>query len=101
MDRNNLVYVSNSTVPKLVRWRVLLSDFRFQIEHIPVAQNVVADIFRMDNSVVEFQDTGDSGKENDEPEILGAQDEDSEVELSNGEAVFEKFHNLVGHLVDI
>ena len=28
----------------MVRWRVLLSDFRFQIEHIPGSQNVVADV---------------------------------------------------------
>ena len=51
-DHKNLVYLSNSTVPKLVRWRVLLSEFRFQIEHIPGAQNVVADgrarIFKLD-----------------------------------------------------
>ena len=42
-DHKNLVYLSNSTVSKLVKWRVLLSEFRFQIEHIPGAQNVVAD----------------------------------------------------------
>ena len=42
-DCKNLVYLSNSTVLKLVRWRVLLSEFRFQIEHIPGAQNMVAD----------------------------------------------------------
>jgi len=51
-DHKNLVYISNSTVPKLVRWRVLLSEFRFQIEHIPGAQNVVADghtrVFNLD-----------------------------------------------------
>ena len=39
-DHKNL---ANSTVPKLVRWRILLSEFRFQIEHIPGSQNVVAD----------------------------------------------------------
>ena len=42
-DQKNLVYLANSTFPKLVRWRVLLSTFHFQIEHIPGAQNVVAD----------------------------------------------------------
>ena len=51
-DHKNLVYISNSTVPKLVRWRVLLSEFRFQIAHIPGSQNVVANVltrvFRLD-----------------------------------------------------
>ena len=80
---------------KLVRWRVLLSEFRFQIERIPGAQNVVIDgltriprgfqeiksicavllqggrIFRMDNSEVEFRDTGDN-ESDDELEVLRA-----------------------------
>jgi len=51
-DHKNLVYLSNLTVSKLVRWRVLLSEFRFEIEHIPGAQNVVVDgltrIFHLD-----------------------------------------------------
>ncbi len=42
-DHKNLVYLSNSSIPKLVRWRVLLSEFRFLIQHIPGVQNVVAD----------------------------------------------------------
>jgi len=46
------MHLVNSTIPKLVRWRVLLSEFRFQIEHIPGSQNVVADgltrVFHLD-----------------------------------------------------
>ena len=42
-DHKKLGLPFNSTVPNLVRWRVLLSEFRFQIEHISDAQNVVAD----------------------------------------------------------
>jgi hypothetical protein len=42
-DHNNLVYLANSSIPKLVYWRVLLSEFRFLIQHIPGVQNVVAD----------------------------------------------------------
>ena len=33
-DHKNLVYLSNSSIPKLVRWRVLLSEFRFLVQHI-------------------------------------------------------------------
>ena len=42
-DHKNLVYLANSSIPKLVRWRVLLSEFRFLIQYIPGVQNVVAD----------------------------------------------------------
>jgi hypothetical protein len=39
-DHKNLVYLANSSIPKLVRWRELLSEFRFLV---PGVQNVVAD----------------------------------------------------------
>jgi hypothetical protein len=42
-DHKNLIYLSNSTIPKLVRWRVILSEFQFRIAHIPGTQNSVAD----------------------------------------------------------
>ena len=52
-------------------------------------------IFCMDESEIEFQDTGSSDSKDDEQERLKAQDEDSEVRLQNGSVVFEKFHNSV------
>ena len=39
-DHKNL---ANSSIPKLVRWRFLLSEFRCLIQHIPGVQHVVAD----------------------------------------------------------
>ena len=42
-DHKNLVYLSNSTIPKLVRCRVLLSEFQYQVEHIPGRCILVAD----------------------------------------------------------
>ena len=42
-DHKNLVHLANSSIPKLVRWRVLVSEFRFLIQHIPGVQTVVAD----------------------------------------------------------
>ena len=41
------------------------------------------------------QDTGDSDSEDDELEVMKAQDEDSEVRLPNGEAVLD--NSVVGH----
>ena len=38
-DHKSLVYLANSSI----RWRVLLSEFRFLIHHIPGIQNIVAD----------------------------------------------------------
>ena len=109
---------------KLVRWRVLLSEFRFQIEHIPGSQNVGLNkifhidfeelsqsvhylfkedstwrIFRIDNDKVEFWDTRDSDSKDEERWVENFQDKNSEVRSQKGEAVFEKFHNsVVGHL---
>ena len=42
-DHKNLIHLANSTVPKLVRWRIIPSEFKYLIEHIPGASNVVAD----------------------------------------------------------
>ena len=49
----------------------------------------------MDESDIEFQKTVSSDSEDDEQEVIKAQDEDSEVRLQNGSAIFEKFHNSV------
>ena len=42
-DHRNLIYILGSTIPKIVRWRLRLSEFDFSIEHIPGSVNVVAD----------------------------------------------------------
>ena len=44
----------------------------------------------MDESDIDFQDTGDSDSEDDELEVINVQNEDSEVRLPNGDAVFER-----------
>ena len=59
-----------------------LSEFSFQTEHIPGAQNVVADGLT-------------TQRQDEDLEVLRAQNEDSEIRLLNGEAVVEKFHNSV------
>ena len=41
-----------------------------------------------DESQIEFQDTGDSDSEDDELEVLKAQDDDSKDRLQKGERVF-------------
>ena len=57
-DHKNLVYLQNSTVPKLVRWRLRLMAFQFNIIHIPGEQNVVADalsrVFRIKGKQAEI-----------------------------------------------
>ena len=42
-DHNNLLWMESSTVPKIVRWRVLLQSFSFSLRHIAGTRNVVAD----------------------------------------------------------
>jgi hypothetical protein len=42
-DHNNLIWLEKSTVSKLMRWRIFLQGFNFQLRHIPGKQNIVAD----------------------------------------------------------
>lgn len=42
-DHNNLLWMSASQVPKIIRWRVYLQGFAFMIQHIPGKLNVMAD----------------------------------------------------------
>jgi transposase InsO family protein len=42
-DHRNLVFLDKSTSPKVVRWRLRLQEFDFDIKHIPGPSNVVAD----------------------------------------------------------
>ena len=51
-DHKNLVCLSNSSIPKLMRWRVILSEYRFVIEHILGDQNIVADGLTRVNTLI-------------------------------------------------
>ena len=42
-DHRNLMYLSRTTTPKLVRWWLRLQAFRFKVVHIPGKMNKVAD----------------------------------------------------------
>lgn len=42
-DHRNLVWIESSLVPIVIRWRVLLQSYVFDIKHIPGKQNMVAD----------------------------------------------------------
>ena len=42
-DHRNLLWIENSQVPIIVRWRVLLQSYIFNVKHIPGKQNKVAD----------------------------------------------------------
>lgn len=42
-DHNNLVWMEQSQVPKVVRWRIFMQSFVFLLRHIPGKKNVIAD----------------------------------------------------------
>ena len=42
-DHRNLVFMANSATPKVVRWRLRLAEYDFDVRHIPGVDNVVAD----------------------------------------------------------
>jgi hypothetical protein len=43
-DHRNLIYLQNSIVPKVIRWRLRLMEFSFTVYHIPGKENVIADV---------------------------------------------------------
>jgi Integrase zinc binding domain len=118
-DHKNLLYLANSTVPKLVRWRIILSEYNFIVEHIPGKDNVVADgLTRVNRVTYEgfsslkktmYRDDTLTrifrleGKDGEVEEFL--EDEDSQFgteEIDPGPiekyGIFKKFHNsCVGH----
>jgi len=42
-DHRNLLFVSNSEVPKIQRWQLKLQEYQFKIEYISGSKNIVAD----------------------------------------------------------
>ena len=119
-DHRNLLYLSNSTIPKLVRWRVILSEFRFLVEHIEGKQNVVADgitrvhrlqlaeipahkrhLYEDDTIERVFRLTGENAPA-DKEGYIEESDEDDDSLPSLGvierQSLFKKYHNsMVGH----
>ena len=43
-DHNNLRWMEQSKVPKIIRWVAFMQSFQFMVRHIPGKQNVVADV---------------------------------------------------------
>lgn len=42
-DHRNLLFIEKSTAPKVVRWRLRLEEFDFELRHVPGRENEVAD----------------------------------------------------------
>jgi hypothetical protein len=42
-DHRNLVFMAEATAPKVIRWRLRLQEFDFEIHHIPGVRNEIAD----------------------------------------------------------
>jgi hypothetical protein len=120
-DHKNLIYLANSTVPKLVRWRIILSEFKYLIEHIPGVSNVVADgltrvrfiqgkrhpdskwyMYKDDSIERIFRLGGEDLLDGDKEGYVEEEDEEcpslEEKELSERFEIFSKYHNsIVGH----
>ena len=58
-DHQNLLHMANSLTPKVVRWRLRLQEFDFQIVHIPGKTNIAADALSRCFIVTTRQLTGD------------------------------------------
>jgi hypothetical protein len=44
-DHKNLIYINDTASPKVVRWKLAIQEYNFDIEHIQGSKNVIADIF--------------------------------------------------------
>ena len=44
-DHKNLTYISDNGSPKVIRWKLAIMEFNFDVEHIEGEKNVVADYF--------------------------------------------------------
>ena len=55
-DHRNLEYLEKSTVPKLIRWRLRLQEFDFDVRHIAGKENCTADAFARCLATVDNED---------------------------------------------
>jgi hypothetical protein len=62
-DHKNLLYISRSSTPKLVRWHLQLQDYDFTIRHIAGRDNVVADALSRCLVVLSETTTGVEGSD--------------------------------------
>jgi hypothetical protein len=44
-DHRNLLYVNDKASPKVLRWKIDIQQFNFDVEHIPGPDNIVADLY--------------------------------------------------------
>ena len=42
-DHKNLIYINDTASPKIIRWKLAIQEYDFDIEHIPGKSNIVAD----------------------------------------------------------
>ena len=102
-DHNNLRWMEQSKVPKIMRWCAYLQSFQFLVRHIPGKQNVVADY--LSRFMYLFRPLNlDSAEGEEEVEQLSSQilavmaEQQHEVELDGVTKIFKACHNSrVGH----
>jgi hypothetical protein len=58
-DHNNLLWMEQSKVAKIIRWRLYLQTFRFKIKHIAGEKNLVADwLYRLYEEDMQLEELG-------------------------------------------
>ena len=101
-DHNNLRWMEQSKVPKIMRWCAYLQSFQFLVRHIPGKQNVVADFLSRFMFLFRPLDL-DYAEGEDEVEQLGSHvlaviAEEQEEEVDGVTKIFRACHNSrVGH----
>jgi hypothetical protein len=58
-DHMNLTYINTSGSPKVIRWKLAIQDFNFELDHIQGVKNVVADAMSRLCNLNAFDDVPD------------------------------------------
>lgn len=97
-DHRNLLYLQSSSIPKLVRWRLRLGEFDFQVLHIPGRENIIADTLSRLNTLVVLDSDTTSITTSNANDIQGVDVNVNVDHVNEDEDIIKSFHNsIVGH----
>jgi hypothetical protein len=83
-DHRNLTFINTNGSPKVIRWKVAIQEYDFEIEHIPGHTNVVADSF---SRICSSNDT----------EVLNAVIDDFRIPREHYKQIGQVHNSTVGH----